>query len=199
MDILAICGSPRKNRTTHSVLQAVLDGSGRQYEILWPAFMHIGHCTGCRACKVKTPGRCWQDDDMTAAIEKMLGAKALIIASPTYFGNVPGPLKNFIDRSLPTCYTGAGEPWMGAEGHGTRPLKGRPAMLITVSGGADHEKAAANIRLVLDYYEYAVVGEYAEPMGGAVITREEFPDIHDELVQLGGKMDAALRDHNPSK
>ena len=29
MDILAICGSPRRNKTTHSVLQAVLDGCGR--------------------------------------------------------------------------------------------------------------------------------------------------------------------------
>ena len=27
MDILVICGSPRKNKTTHSMLQAVLDAA----------------------------------------------------------------------------------------------------------------------------------------------------------------------------
>ena len=126
MDILAICGSPRKNKTTHSMLKAVLDGAGLPYELLWPAFMHIGHCVGCRKCKLVTPGECWQDDDMREALEKMYAARALIVASPTYFGNVPGPLKNFIDRSIPTCYTGKGEAWAGAADHGTRPFKGRP-------------------------------------------------------------------------
>ena len=193
MDILAICGSPRKHMTTHSVLQALLDGAGRSHEIIWPAFMKIGHCISCQACKYKTPGKCWQDDDMTAALEKMFEAKALIIASPTYFGNVPGPLKNFIDRSVPTCHTGRGETYLAAEGHGTRPFKGQPAFIIAVSGGADHEKAAANIRLVLDYYAYAVVGEFAEGMGGVVVTKEEFPDIYNELFSLGKKLSEAIQ------
>jgi multimeric flavodoxin WrbA len=132
MDILAICGSPRKNRTTQSVLQAVLEGTGRSYEILWPAFMKIGHCVGCLKCKDVTPGKCWQDDDMKMAIEKMFETKSLIIASPTYFGNVPGPLKNFIDRSIPTVYAGKGEVWQGAKDHGTRPFKGQPAIILWV-------------------------------------------------------------------
>jgi len=193
MDILAICGSPRKNGTTHSVLQAVLDGAGRSHEILWPAYMTIGHCVGCLKCKKVTPGTCWQDDDMRDALEKMFAAKALIVASPTYFGNVPGPLKNFIDRSVPTCYTGKGDPWMGAADHGTRPFKGRPALLLTVSGGADQEKSAAAIRLVLEYYEYSIIGEFVEPMANAVITKQEYPDIYDELFELGKKMDNALK------
>jgi len=192
MDILAICGSPRKHMTTHSVLQAVLDGAGRSHEIIWPAFMKIGHCIGCQACKYKTPGKCWQDDDMTEALEKMLEARALIVASPTYFGNVPGPLKNFIDRSVPTCHTGKGEVWEGAEGHGTRPFKGRPSLIIAISGGGDHEKTAANIRLVLEYYQYTVIGEYVEGMGGVVVTKEEFPDIYDELFSLGKKFGEAI-------
>ncbi len=197
MDILALCGSPRKNKTTHSVLQAVLDGTGCSSEILRPADMNIGHCTGCLVCKKKTPGKCWQDDDMAMAIDKMFETKGLIIASPTYFGNVPGPLKNFVDRSIPTSYTGKGDPWMGAENHGTRPLKGRPAMILVVSGGADHEKTAANIRLVLEYYEYSIVGEFVEPMGGAVISRDEYPDIYAELFELGKMFGQAVHDYSP--
>jgi multimeric flavodoxin WrbA len=193
MDILALCGSPRKNRTTHSMLKAVLEGAAAESEILWPAFMNIGHCTGCRKCKTTTPGKCWQDDDMHGALEKLLAARALIIASPTYFGNVPGPLKNFIDRSIPTSYTGRGEPWMGAADHGTRPCKARPALILVCSGGGDHEKTAAAIRLVLEYYEYAIAGEYVEPMGGAVISRDEFPDIYQELFDLGKKLGDRLR------
>ena len=192
MDILAVCGSPRKNRTTQSVLSAVLEGTGKSYEILWPASMKIGHCVGCLKCKDETPGKCWQDDDMKMAIEKMFEAKGLIIASPTYFGNVPGPLKNFIDRSIPTCHTGKGELWEGSDLHGTRPFKGQPAILLTVAGGADHEKTAANIRLVLEYYEYNIVGEYAEGMAEVIVSKEEHPDIYNELFDLGQKMGEAL-------
>jgi len=193
VDILALCGSPRKNRTTINVLQAVLDGTGRPYEILWPAFMNIKHCVGCLKCKHDTPGKCWQDDDMTIAIEKMYEAKALVIASPTYFGNVPGPTKNFMDRSIPTSYAGIGDVWEGAEDHGTRPFKGQPAIILAISGGGDHEKTAANIRLILEYYEYNIVGEFVEGMGEVIVTREEQPDIYNELFALGKKLDESIR------
>ena len=193
MDILAICGSPRKNGTTNSVLQAVLEGTGRSHEILWPAFMKIGHCVGCLKCKDVTPGKCWQDDDMSLVIKKMFETKSLIMASPTYFGNVPGPLKNLIDRSIATCYTGKGDTWQGAEDHGTRPFKGQPAMIITVAGGADHDKTAANIRLVLEYYEYQIVGEFVEGMGGVIVNKEEHTDIYQEIFALGKKLDESIR------
>jgi len=193
MDILAICGSPRKKGTTYSVLKAVLEGTGRSSEILWPAFMKIGHCIGCLKCKNLTPGKCWQDDAMAMAINKMFETKSLLIASPTYFGNVPGPLKNFFDRSIPTCYTGKGETWERAENHGTRPFKGQPAMILAISGGEDHEKTAANIRLVLEYYEYQIVREFVEGMGGVIVTKEEHKDIYSKLFNMGRKLDATLK------
>jgi multimeric flavodoxin WrbA len=192
MDILAICGSPRKNKTTQSVLEAVLAGAGRTHEILWPAFMKIGHCIGCLKCKNKTPGKCWQDDDMTTAIEKMFEAKALIIASPTYFGNVPSPLKCFIDRSIPTCYTEKGDIWLGAENHGKRPFKGQPGLIIAISGGADQEKTAANLRLVFEYYEYRVIGEFAEALGGIIVNKQEHADIYNRLFGFGKMLDNAI-------
>ena len=122
----------------------------------------------------------------------MFTAKALIVASPTYFGNVPGPLKNLIDRSIPTCYTGEGEAWQEVKNHGSRPFKGRPAIIVTASGGGDHEKTSANLRLVLEYYEFNVIGEYAEGMGGVIVTKEDYPDIYQELFDLGGKLDEAI-------
>jgi multimeric flavodoxin WrbA len=155
--------------------------------------MKINHCIGCLKCKYDTPGKCFQDDDMSLTIEKMYEAKALVIASPTYFGNVPGPTKNFFDRSIPTTYTGKGAVWEGAENHGTRPFKGQPAVIMAISGGGDHEKTAANIRLVLEYYEYTIVGEFVEGMGEVIVTKEDYPDIYNELFSLGKKLDEAIR------
>ena len=67
-----------------------------------------------------------------------------------------------------------------------------PRLSSRCQAAADHEKAAANIRLVLDYYEYTVVGEFAEGMGGVVVTKEEFPDIYNELFSLGKKFGEAI-------
>ena len=53
MDILAICGSPRKHMTTHSVLQAVLNGAGRSHEIIWPAFMKSGTASAARRASTR--------------------------------------------------------------------------------------------------------------------------------------------------
>ena len=66
-------------------------------------------------------------------------------------------------------------------------------MIVVISGGADHEKTAANIRLVLEYYEYQVVGEFVEGMGGYIVTKEESPDIYGELFSLGKKLDEVLK------
>ena len=65
-------------------------------------------------------------------------------------------------------------------------------MSLCVSGGADHEKTAANVRLVLDYYGYNVIHEFFEGMGGAIITKDDFPDIYNELFDIGKKLDAVM-------
>ena len=72
--------------------------------------------------------------------------------------------------------------------------QGQPAVIIAISGGGDHEKTAANIRLVLDYYEYHIVGEFVEGMGEAIVTKEDYPDIYNELFSLGKKLDEAIRE-----
>jgi hypothetical protein len=46
---------------------------------------------------------------------------------------------------------------------------------------------------VLEYYEYRIVGEFVEGMGGAIVNREEHPDIHNELFSLGKKLGETVR------
>ena len=54
------------------------------------------------------------------------------------------------------------------------------------------KKTAANLRLLLEYYEYNIVGEFAEGMGGVIVNKEDCPDIYQELFDLGKKLDAVL-------
>ncbi len=63
---------------------------------------HINHCLGCKSCWSKTPGQCVQNDDMTGILERQKGIDALVLATPLYFFTVPGKVKDYLDRQMPS-------------------------------------------------------------------------------------------------
>jgi multimeric flavodoxin WrbA len=98
MKLLAINGSPNK-RNTYVLLEAIVDEAkklGAEAEILNLADFNINPCKGCDKC---LKGECAQKDDIIKVLEAMRAADAIVIGAPTYFGNVPGIVKNLIDRS----------------------------------------------------------------------------------------------------
>ena len=100
--VLGVSGSPRKGKNTGSLLQAALDAAqeaGAETELLSLAGLTILPCTGCNTC-VKEK-RCSQDgdDDMPAVKQKLVEADGIIFAAPSYFGGVPGVMKNMMDRT----------------------------------------------------------------------------------------------------
>ena len=111
MNILIINGSPKGKRSNSlrladSFVQGVKsktekDGEQVSVEVLELASMNIGACRGCFACWNKTPGSCIIKDDMPSVIQKMLEANLIVWSFPLYYFNVPGLLKNLIDRQLP--------------------------------------------------------------------------------------------------
>ncbi|MEM2458584.1 MAG: flavodoxin family protein, partial [Archaeoglobaceae archaeon] len=98
MKLLAINGSPNK-RNTYALLEALVEEAkklGAEAEILNLADYNINPCKGCDAC---LKGDCVQKDDIFKVLEAMRKADAIVIGAPTYFGGVPGIVKNLIDRS----------------------------------------------------------------------------------------------------
>ena len=63
--------------------------------------LDIHQCDGCYMCWTKIPGECIYKDSMSELREKYRSADLVIFASPLYFYNVTGIMKNFIDRLLP--------------------------------------------------------------------------------------------------
>ena len=111
MKILLINGSPKGKRSNSLRLaksfiegvKAVHENSGTSVEVdeLELASLTIGPCGGCFACWNATPGKCVIKDDMPMVIEKELAADLILWSFPLYYFNVPGLLKNLIDRQLP--------------------------------------------------------------------------------------------------
>lgn len=103
MKVLVLNGSPKKERSnTMRLTSAFLEGSGwTDVEIIDVAKTDIKACTGCFACWNKTPGKCIINDEMGGILDKMIAADVIVWSFPLYYFNIPGGLKNLIDRQLP--------------------------------------------------------------------------------------------------
>lgn len=96
MEVLYICGSPRRNGNTErllAVMRELLPG-----ELLRVMDHRIEPCRSCWACVER--GHCVLTDDFTEVIwPRMAACDALIIGCPVYFNNVPSQTKALIDRT----------------------------------------------------------------------------------------------------
>lgn len=117
---LAIIGSPRKANTYRlvKIMVDLLRERNVETEVIFLGNMNIQNCKGCddycSANKI-----CLIQDDMQSLYPKLKEADIIIVGTPTYFWNVSGLLKTFIDRTHPLYVT--------------RTLKGKIGVAIAVS------------------------------------------------------------------
>ena len=98
MKIVAVCGSPRKGNTEF-ILKRVLtqaEKSEINTDLILLRNQRIEFCDGCLSCDSSFV--CNKRDDMQMVCSKLEDADLIIFGSPTYFDNVTGMMKNFIDR-----------------------------------------------------------------------------------------------------
>ena len=102
MKLVAFNGSPRKDGNTHIMIQhvfEVLETEGINCEEIIVGGQMVRGCTACMKC-ITDLGQCAiKEDKVNEWIEKMKGADAIIMASPTYFANITSEMKALIDRS----------------------------------------------------------------------------------------------------
>ena len=60
-------------------------------------------CKGCRSCH--TTAKCVLSDGFTSLIREFEWADTIVCVSPSYWADVPGQFKAFIDRCTPWCNT----------------------------------------------------------------------------------------------
>ncbi len=64
---------------------------------------HFAFCKGCRSCHMTAT--CVMYDDVGRLMEEFERADIIVCVSPSYWADVPGQFKAFIDRCTPWCNT----------------------------------------------------------------------------------------------
>ncbi|QAA34227.1 flavodoxin family protein [Clostridium manihotivorum] len=106
MKVIALNGSPRRNRNTAKVLNEALEGAkskGAEVELINLYDLNYKGCISCFACKRiggQSYGKCAVKDDLQSVLRKIEQCDALLIGSPIYFGEVTGEVRSFLERFL---------------------------------------------------------------------------------------------------
>ncbi|MFH1217835.1 MAG: flavodoxin family protein [Pseudomonadota bacterium] len=102
MKITCVLGSPRKTGNSSTIaghfLQIAAD-KGAETESFLLNTLNVKGCQACYSCK-KTSDKCVVRDDLAAVLDSVRQADVLVMASPTYYGEVSSQLKAFIDRTF---------------------------------------------------------------------------------------------------
>ena len=100
--VLVISASPRGDANSDILADQVVAGAaaaGAEVEKVRLADLTINYCLACDACQETVEAECIQQDDMAELCLKLLGADAIVFASPIYFFTVSGQMKVFLDRT----------------------------------------------------------------------------------------------------
>lgn len=98
--MLAIIGSPRKGETLSAVQRFELEMKKLgdvEVEYVMLSDVALRDCLGCHNCITKGQEACWEAAKIKMLKDKMLGADAVLLASPTYNQGVTAIMKKFLD------------------------------------------------------------------------------------------------------
>jgi NAD(P)H-dependent FMN reductase len=102
--ILILNGSPRKKGVTTTILKIIADearSAGAEVEWVDVNDLSIRPCIGCLKCRPDK--KCILPRDDAHRIGELIeGCSGLVVGTPTYWGNMTGPLKLLFDRNVTT-------------------------------------------------------------------------------------------------
>jgi len=189
MKILVLNGSPRTSGTVASLLKSVTESLSDGHDVEWidVCKLNMNYCTACMVCREKET--CiLPEDDAHRVGKKIQDAGALVIGTPTHWGNMCAPLKLLFDRNVPV--------FMGESPKGMpKPRqKGKRAVVVTACTTPwpfnfifpESRGAIRAVKEVLHYGGYKMVGTLTKP--GTKKSNEISPSLTTKAKRLGEKL-----------
>ena len=106
MNVLLINCSPVRNGATAGIAEIVCEklSEGLDVKSVCIDDYKFGFCRGCRSCH-ETAECVIQGDGVRLLMDEFERADIIVSVSPSYWADVPGQFKAFIDRCTPWCNT----------------------------------------------------------------------------------------------
>lgn len=103
--VLIMNCSPVQTGASAEIVHIVAEKLQGRYEVKCICIddYDISFCKGCRTCH--NTAKCVQQDDVDKVMEQYEWADIIISVSPSYWADIPGQFKVFIDRCTPWCNT----------------------------------------------------------------------------------------------
>jgi len=102
MKTICLLGSPRPKGNSTTIAKYFCDAAerlGSQVQTFALNKLKFRGCQACMTCKTKLD-KCVLKDDLTEVLDAVHQADVLVLATPTYFGEVSSQLKTFMDRTF---------------------------------------------------------------------------------------------------
>ena len=187
MKATCIVGSARANGSTACLIDAIargMAGSGIQVQKYNIGEANIRYCLGCKRCY--TDGHCVQEDDVEAIVADILTSDVVVVASPSYWADVPGQLKTFFDRNTPYGDTNPNRALKA-----DKPIKG---IAIAVRAGIRQQENELILNAIAHYFGHLGI-ETVKRI--SVCETDSLADLQakhsntiEEIYQLGKQMNA---------
>lgn len=180
MKVLVINCSPVRNGATAEIVKIVTDCLEKRHNVKKICIddYDINFCKGCRKCH--TTAKCVQKDDVDRIIERYEWADVIISVSPSYWADIPGQFKAFIDRCTPWCNT--------HEPH-AKISNGKKGYVIALRTGPSMRECEKIIESIEHFYGHMEI-ECCDRLGlCSVEYKEDLECKKEELVEFCSKID----------
>lgn len=191
MKITAFVSSSSHTGNTASAAAELLRGAadaGANTDICYLLDYNIKPCRGCRICE--TTNECViTGDDVPSIHEKLLTSDAYVIGTPTFYGDITGQFKQFVDRCYPFVDIKK-DPATKKMSFGSIIPCRKPGVMINVCG--NHGAAVFESHLKVGYFCFNDINAY--PWRELLITNTswkkvvEQPDVMERLYKTGKEL-----------
>lgn len=175
MKILVMNCSPVRSGATAEIAMLVEQGLREANEVRRVCIddYRIGYCKGCRTCHATAV--CPQKDDTEKLVAQFEWADRIVCVSPSYWADIPGQFKAFIDRCTPWCNTH--DPHAALSGG----KRGYVVALRTGRSAAECQRIIGSVEHFYGHLEIAPCGSLALC---AVERREDVADRAGEIADF---------------
>ncbi len=180
MNVLIINCSPVRYGATAEIAKTAAEKLSEKYDVKSICIddYSFAFCKGCSCCH--NTAVCVIDDDIRLIISEFEKADIILSVAPSYWADIPGQFKAFIDRCTPWCNT--------HEPHASLSDKTRKGYVIALRTGPSMRECDRVIQSVEHFYGHLEI-ECAGSQGFCSIkNKEDVVPIKNEIISFCGNI-----------